>query len=81
MLSLTNNKITNDIEANIEDFINLTSKPNVYFDTLKIKDHKALTEKPRHFSKKVHLILRNSFIRLKEAMRIYDQECMKLTEE
>jgi hypothetical protein len=29
---------------------------------------------------KVHLILRNSFVRLKEAMRIYDQQNIPLNE-
>jgi Ca2+-binding EF-hand superfamily protein len=30
---------------------------------------------------KVHIILRNSFVRLKEAMRIYDQQDIPLSED
>jgi hypothetical protein len=41
MLSLTNNKVLDTVSAGVEDFINLTSKPNVYFDTLKLKDNKV----------------------------------------
>lgn len=31
MLSLTNNRVQNSISMGIEDFISLTSKPNIYF--------------------------------------------------
>lgn len=81
MLSLTNNKVHDSVALGIEEFISLTSKPNIFFETLKLKDHKELKDKPRTFSKKVHLILRNSFLRLKEAMRIYDQQGIPLNED
>jgi len=81
MLSLTNNRVQDNVALGIDEFINLTSKPNIYFETLKFKDQKEMRDKPRTFNKKVHLILRNSFLRLKEAMRIYDQQGIPLNEE
>jgi len=81
MLSLTNNRVQDNVSLGIDEFINLTSRPNIYFETLKLKENNTVHDKPRIFNKKVHLILRNSFLRLKEAMRIYDKQGIPLNEE
>ena len=53
----------------IDEFIDLMTKDNVYFRTLKIDGTfgKART----HFEQKIHLVLKNKFHQLKEAFRIY----------
>jgi hypothetical protein len=51
------------------DFVELMTKDNVHFRTLKLNG--AFGQARRHFDESIHLVIRNKFNQLKEAFRIY----------
>ena len=55
-------------ELNINQFVNLMTRDNVYFSTLKLDGNVGPRE---HFPERVHLVFKNKFNKLMEAFKIY----------
>jgi hypothetical protein len=74
-MALTHQSNNSDEPQNclrIDGFVELMTRDNIYFRTLDLKPgNKAELTFGRNFPEKVHLVLRNKFINLKEAFNIY----------
>lgn len=63
----------------IDKFIDLMTKENIHFKTLKLD---GTFGKPRkHFEEKIHLVFKNKFNQLREAFKIYRMRGEEIDEE
>jgi hypothetical protein len=68
IIKLTNNQKD---KLDMPSFIDLMTKENIYFKTLKFRNQSSKNTISCRMSEKVHLVLRNKFVNLKEAFKIY----------
>lgn len=59
---------------NINEFINLITKDNVYFKTLKLNNNEGSRPSGYRFSPPQFEVFRNKFALLKEAFKVYKGE-------